>query len=153
MADANFSSSVEVKVAPQRAFEVVTSDIEGWWSDVVAGGCAKDQTCAVVFGKAAKILKTIERDEAERLVWHCVDVLMENPDSEYPAEWRGTRMLWTFEPTTDGCRITLTHVGLTPKLDCYETCEKAWTFFVTDSLKAYLETGMGDPHRNRNTDI
>ncbi len=57
-------------------------------------------------------------------------------------------MIWQFTPEGVGTTITLTHEGLTPQLHCYETCNTAWDFFVLDSLKAYLETGKGDPHLN-----
>ena len=145
----SYQQQADIATSPQNAFATVADGIEHWWSDMVAGGCAKGQSVAVVFGKTAKLLKTVEREEASRLVWECRDVLMPDPEAHYPQEWIGTRMIWEFEASDKGVLVTLTHDGLTGELACYETCEKAWNFFFLDSLKSFLETGKGEPHLNK----
>lgn len=144
----DYQQSLVVSCAPNAAMNAVADQVTQWWSDVVAGNGAAGQSFVVVFGSTAKLLKVRERKEGELLVWECRDVLMPDPTSDYPNEWRGTRMIWQFTPDGDGTKITLTHEGLTPQLHCFETCNTAWDFFVLDSLKTYLETGKGDPHMN-----
>lgn len=41
--------------------------------------------------------------------------------------------------------IALAHLGMTPQLLCYPSCAEGWAHFMA-SLKAYLETGVGQPH-------
>jgi len=42
-------------------------------------------------------------------------------------------------------RVRMTHEGLKPQVECYESCEKGWNFFVTDSLLKLMTTGAGLP--------
>ena len=52
------------------------------------------------------------------------------------------------EEGADRCRLVFEHVGLTANLDCYETCNSAWSWYLNQSLRSYLETGDGKPYGN-----
>ena len=41
-------------------------------------------------------------------------------------------------------RLTFTHEGLTPDVECYKACKPGWTHWITRSLFSYLTTGKGD---------
>jgi hypothetical protein len=41
-------------------------------------------------------------------------------------------------------RLRFRHVGLIPRLSCYDTCEAGWERFLT-SLVAYAEQNTGSP--------
>ena len=41
----------------------------------------------------------------------------------------------------------MTHIGLVPKVECYEKCEAVWKFFVGESLRKLLNENMGMPDR------
>ena len=62
-------------------------------------------------------------------------------------EWKGTAIVWKSTGNETGTRITLTHKGLIPKLECFEICRTGWNYFL-QSLKKYLETGKGYPFKN-----
>jgi hypothetical protein len=60
-------------------------------------------------------------------------------------EWQGTTII--FELTKDQHQsgvLKFRHVGLSPTLNCYETCESGWDHFLT-SLLDYAEHGEGNP--------
>ena len=39
----------------------------------------------------------------------------------------------------------MTHVGLTPDKECYEDCNKGWSFYVGESLRKLITEGKGLP--------
>jgi len=40
----------------------------------------------------------------------------------------------------------LTHIGLTPEIECYDLCKNGWQSFLY-SLNKYLTTGIGAPFK------
>jgi len=63
-------------------------------------------------------------------------------------EWQGTKLKWEIENQGKKTRILLVHEGLAPSLECFEVCELGWDYFFVQSLKQYLETGIGSPFEN-----
>ena len=41
--------------------------------------------------------------------------------------------------------VRFSHVGLVPRVQCYEACSQAWTFFAGKSLRSLITTGAGLP--------
>ncbi len=37
--------------------------------------------------------------------------------------------------------VRLSHVGLTPEIECYEKCSSAWGYYVNTSLRQLIEGG------------
>jgi uncharacterized protein YndB with AHSA1/START domain len=90
----------------------------------------------------------ITRLEPGRVVeWRCIEC-QHPPESGYMdlSDWAGTNM--RFEIAGDGegkSQLTFTHAGLIP-LECERACRSAWSFYLNESLRKYLETGRGSPH-------
>jgi hypothetical protein len=75
-------------------------------------------------------------------------------DSKHPessslvdlSDWIGTRIRFDLCEIPGGrSRLRFTHAGLKLK-ECLGACTSAWSFFLNDSLRGYLETGSGKPH-------
>ncbi len=78
----------------------------------------------------------------------CVDAL-HRPESMPKAtekEWLDTKIAWNIVEKDGQSEIQFEHRGLTPALHCYDVCSRGWDYFFVDSLKAYLDTGVGTPH-------
>lgn len=89
----------------------------------------------------------IARLEPGRLVeWECLD--NQHPENAGFADlkdWIGTRMRFEIEEADGGAsRLVFTHAGL-GALECHGVCSSAWSFFLNESLRRYLETGTGAP--------
>jgi hypothetical protein len=54
-------------------------------------------------------------------------------------------MNWEIAPANNGTQINFTHIGLVPGIECYNGCEKAWNFYVNESLLKLLTEGKGIP--------
>ena len=79
----------------------------------------------------------------------CVEAfhrIVDKPNSS-ETEWLGSRLLFRIELGDEQTLIHFDHKGLTPELDCFDVCEAGWNHFFIDSLKQYLDTGVGKPHR------
>jgi len=62
-------------------------------------------------------------------------------------EWKGTKIDWKVLQKNGSTQIDFTHIGLTPGIECYDSCEKGWTFYITDSLANLISEGKGRPDR------
>lgn len=45
-------------------------------------------------------------------------------------EWTGTEIGFEITPDGEKNKITFTHTGLAPKMECYESCSGAWTMYL-----------------------
>lgn len=88
-------------------------------------------------------------DNPSYVEWTCVDALHvhDGQPKAIEVEWLGTKVKWSINENATGTTIELEHEGLTPALLCYEICRAGWDLFFLDSLKAYLESGEGKPHK------
>jgi len=60
-------------------------------------------------------------------------------------DWLGTTISFELAPDqAEGCQLKFRHRGLTPKLECYDSCKVGWDHFLR-SLGVYVETGEGTP--------
>lgn len=144
----NYKKSISVNATKEDAFKALTGDIDKWWTSE-AGNFEKVGDVAK-FGFSGRngywCFKATKLD-SDQIEWECVEALHihEVMPKEIEREWLGTRTLWSIDEKDGQTRIQLEHQGLTPNLHCYEICEAGWDMFFVDSLKAYLDTGVGKP--------
>lgn len=148
----NYTRSIRTQSAPASAYRALTSGFRDWWT-------IPDRPISRV-GDRAKFafpprlshwtFEATALQPNERVELTCVDAfhLHDELPKEIEREWLGTRAVWTIEPEPDGTRIGFEHVGLNRALLCYDVCAAGWDFFFVDSLRAYLDTGKGQPHRD-----
>jgi hypothetical protein len=61
-------------------------------------------------------------------------------------DWVGTTLSFTLsDPGSGGCDLFFRHAGLSPQLECYDTCRAGWDQYLP-SLRDYIETGTGNPY-------
>ncbi|WP_025144741.1 hypothetical protein [Pedobacter jeongneungensis] len=51
--------------------------------------------------------------------------------------------LFEISPEGDKTRLTFTHQGLVPAIECYGGCSVAWQSLIEKSLFSYIQTGKG----------
>lgn len=85
-------------------------------------------------------IKITECIPGQKVVWH---VLESNLSSmKNPAEWTGTDIVFEITPKDGKTEVRFTHKGLTPQLECYESCLGAWTGLVAGNLKDLIATNQ-----------
>jgi uncharacterized protein YndB with AHSA1/START domain len=147
MSDQDFTTTLRVDRPSAEVFEAI-SDVRGWWSDSVRGATREPGDVFVfeVPDIHRSTMRLTEVVPGQRIVWHVDDAWL-----SFVArtdEWTGTDVRFDLAPTADGgTELRFTHVGLTPRDECYEVCAGAWSMYVLESLRARVETGLGTPHR------
>ncbi len=151
MTEQNYARTISVSATPLQAYDALTTGYAHWWT-------TPDKPLKEVGDRAKFTFPpgiSYWTFEASRLIpgklvdLECVDALHkhEGQPREIETEWLGTKVICRFDETRSGTDIYLEHIGLTRNLHCFEICEAGWDFFFLDSLKAYLDTGIGMPHR------
>lgn len=150
MAELNYKRYLVTKASPEVVFAAVTRGYEFWWT--------KPDNQISKIGDTAKFTfppgKSFWTFEAKKLIpdqfveLECVDALHihEGRPKEIEQEWLGTILRFAINGEDSETRVTLEHEGLNQNLLCYDVCEAGWDFFFVQSLKQYLDTGMGSPH-------
>lgn len=151
MSDNNYSKSIAVGVSPNAIQNALTKDMSNWWSEDFR---LDGDVFTIGFGETKKTFETLEQSLAQNgfeLVWLCTAASLLHPDVTNPEEWVGTRIVWNVQPEGNNTRITMTHEGLNTTLQCHDICVQGWDFFFLQSLKDYLETGIGKPFSKTET--
>lgn len=145
MTEQGHTVELTVHRTPQEVFDAV-GNVRGWWSESVVGDTASagsewDYRYQDVHSCRIRVAEAVP---GERVVW---DVL-ENHFSftEDPREWVGTRMVYAIASEGDGTTLTFTHEGLVESHECYGVCVQGWDFYVGQSLRELLGTGIGRPN-------
>ena len=139
----SYAQRLRIKAPPECVFDAVTTlkGLRGWWTSRVSGSPAAQGGDVRFEFEGLDEYIVMRVDGAERptsVLWTCV--VHTGLD-----DWNGTQVRFQVEACKDGeCELAFEHVGLTPKLDCYEDCEAGWGHFLS-SLVTYVERGKGTP--------
>ncbi len=141
----DFTATIDVASTPQTAFEAIT-DVAGWWGRITGTTTAVgNEFVYVVPGLHYSGFRVTELVPGRRVAWLVTGSYLDFISDTQ--EWNGTTVGFDIEETGPGrTRVTFTHLGLDPEVECYEVCTNAWSMFVNDSLKALIETGVGKPY-------
>lgn len=140
MAQANFTTSFSVPQSPDAVFAAIINP-RAWWSGEIDGrGAKKDD----VFTYRYKSLhysrqQVTELVPGKRVAWHVTEA--ELSFLEDKTEWTGTTITFDIARKGSVTKVTFTHVGLKPMVECYNACSDAWTSLIKGSLKELIETG------------
>jgi Activator of Hsp90 ATPase homolog 1-like protein len=80
--------------------------------------------------------RLIELVANEKIVWLVTESnlsFLKNPN-----EWAGTKICFDIEKVGDETKVTFTHIGLIPPIECYGGCSSAWTQYL-QNLQAHLK--------------
>src|SRR5690606_9972908 len=130
-----------------KTFKALTQQIDNWWTEDFKGSSDNlNDEFTVQFGTTFKTMKVMELIPNQRVVWLCIDTLIDLPELQNNTEWKGTKIVWELENEIETTKITLTHFGLTPQVKCYSICEQGWESFL-NSLKQFVETNIDLPFK------
>lgn len=133
----DYTTSFVVERTPAEAFAAVV-DPRSWWSSTING---RADEVGEVFNHAHEdvhrcSMQVTELIPGRRVVWHVVENYFSF--TEDSTEWTGTDLVFDIVENGAGCRVTFTHVGLLPQLECYDLCERAWKGAVLGTLRRML---------------
>jgi uncharacterized protein YndB with AHSA1/START domain len=140
--ESDFTVSFVVDQPPEAVFAAI-NNVRGWWSgDVEGETTALGDTFSYRYEDVHFSKQTIsEFEPGRRVVWHVEDASLRFTSA--PDEWLGTDITFEILPRGAATELRFTHVGLTPRLECYGGCSDAWSFYVTECLRDLVTTGRG----------
>ncbi|MEP7372064.1 MAG: SRPBCC domain-containing protein [Chitinophagaceae bacterium] len=139
----DYTTTITVNTTAQEAFKII-NNVPGWWTTIFEGHSEKlNDVFTVRFGETFITVKIIELIPGRKIGWHIIDCYKHWLKDK--KEWRDTAMSWEIFPANNATQISFTHFGLVPGIECYEGCEKAWNFYVNESLFKLLTQGKGKP--------
>ena|SRR5664279_3238039 len=142
----DYNVSITVNAPAQKAFEQI-NNVSDWWSKIFEGHSQKvNDVFTVHFGETFITIKIIEALPGKKIHWQVIDCYKHWLKDK--KEWKGTEMTWEISAEKNRTQINFTHLGLVPGMECYNGCEKAWDFYVKESLFKLLTEGKGVPEPN-----
>lgn len=137
----DYSASLPIAAPAPAVYAALTTidGLRGWWTRRAEGSPEPGGELRFEFPDhdIYKVMRVVESTRPVSVRWLVADCKL--------ADWIGTTI--RFELIASGPAATelrFTHEGLRPVLDCFETCEGAWDYFL-HSLASYAETGTGQP--------
>ncbi|MEA2211789.1 MAG: hypothetical protein QOF83_1737 [Solirubrobacteraceae bacterium] len=139
----DYARECRFAVACERVFEAVTTleGIGGWWTTRVRGNPSEGGQLELIFARHDQkiLLRVDEATSPSKVVWTCTT------HTGHP-EWKDTRIVFELIANREtGGTLRFRHIGLTPTLSCYDTCESGWDHFLT-SLLSFAQHGTGSPY-------
>lgn len=148
MITTDYSLNETVKSSPDEAYKAITERIADWWTRHFEGAAVESgQLFTVAFDEQKSIFKKMRIGQTipgKLVEWECIDAFLNIDALSNKTEWIGTKMIWTIEPSGTGAKLTITHEGFSPEMECFEICDAGWRQFF-GSLVKLLNTGKGDP--------
>jgi len=141
--DLDYTSIITVPATPELAFKNICA-VSGWWTTCVEGGAEKSgDVFTVRFGETFITIKIVELIAGKKIVWHVTDCYKHWLRNR--KEWNDTIIQWEISAEKNTTKINFRHIGLVPGIECYNGCEKAWDFYIKQSLVKLLTEGKGMP--------
>ena len=152
MSRRSYSTEVLISIKPDLLYKAITEDINKWWTELSNQATEVGDQLVVRFEKNTSWVMTMSEANPNRsLIWKVVEANHDLDILSKKDEWKGTTIKWEIVENKNGSKVTLTHQGLVPKLECFEICQAGWNYFL-GSLKDYLETGKGNPYKEATTE-
>jgi hypothetical protein len=140
----SFSAVLHLPASPDAVSALFASaaGVSRWWGPTT-GDAAVGGTLITSFGEHGVNAMRVREAGPARVVWESIAVDGTEPTG-HTREWLGTTMEFDIIPAGAGTELRFRHAGLTPRLDCFDSCATAWTYFMS-SIEAFATTGTGTP--------
>lgn len=128
----SYSFEIKTQRSPKELFELLL-EIKKWWSgiyDETIAGTSKEVNDEFSFSAGGGMhfskQKLIEQIPYKKIVWEVIESNLSFLDNS--KEWEHTRLRFDIsENPGNKTKLTFTHEGLTPNIECYEQCTSAWS--------------------------
>lgn len=141
MNNRNFTYSFESSQTPEAIFDLLLH-IDQWWSgqygETIEGESSKvndEFTFRAGGGMHYTRQKMTELIPNKRVAWQVSESNLTFLTDT--TEWLNTHISFDIATENNQTKVTFTHTGLVPTLECYNNCSQGWTKYL-DALKKKL---------------
>ena len=124
--------------------------VEQWWTvDVLGEAGVLRGKFAAVFGESYVTMDVVEMRPYSRIVWFVRSSYWSFVEDS--AAWDGSEIVWDVMAGSDAARtrLAMTHRGLRCGAACYDVFGEGWELYVGNSLRRYVEKGVGIPFNHK----
>jgi len=140
----DYQKSVLINSKKENIYKALTEEIDKWWSEIENSSKNIGDIFKISFGKESYWrFNLIELEKNKKIVWKCTESNQDHNLKGIDKEWLNSEITWTIAEKDNMTIINFVHKGLVSDGICYDVCATAWDFYILDSLKSYLETGIG----------
>lgn len=148
-----YACEVHLNATAPDIYRAITTPVglRSWWTATCDVSETEGSDSTFRFGPISIVMRVEELVPHELVRWRCLEHLKPTADSREDAvDWAGSSIVFRLEPCA-GERTVLRfeHYGPTSASDFGPDLERSWQHFLTRSLKAYIETSVGEPHGSR----
>ncbi len=132
---------VEIETPVEKLYAALTEAdlLASWWTTRVDATPREGSTASFGFGDGSHQvrMKVEELVPNRRVRWTCTE-----------GPWQGMSFTFELSPHEKGSALRFENAGWSEQDDFFMHCNSKWGFFLSASLKSYLEGGQGVPHPN-----
>jgi Activator of Hsp90 ATPase homolog 1-like protein len=142
-----YTNRISTSANKEDGFYAITNNLDKWWGKTDNSTSKIGDEFSIFFGDTEWRFKIKEYVPFEKITWLCIKANHVHGNlADIEKEWLNTELHWNFIDKNGETEISFTHKGLAPVLNCFDVCKSGWDYFISTSLKNYLETGEGSPH-------
>lgn len=130
----SFTYSFNSFKTPHEIFETL-SNVPQWWFglyDESINGDSKKLNDEFTFKAGGGVhyskQKLVELIPDKKLSWLVTDSNLNFLNDS--AEWTGTKIAFEISKENGDSKVTFTHEGLLPEIECYDSCSSAWAKYL-----------------------
>ena len=145
MKNKNFTTTIIVDQTPEEVFNAVRN-VRGWWSgyysEEIKGDTEKlNDEFSFRAGSGAHYSrqKLVEVIPNKKVVWLVTDSKLDFLEKK--DEWTGTKVIFDISTKGNKTELAFTHEGLTPEIECYNSCAPAWSQYLQNKLLPLITKG------------
>ena len=138
----NYTTSILVERSPDIVFNRI-NDVGQWWQGEIKGSSHQqgDEFTYEMKGFHFTRQLVTELIPGKKVTWLVTESRINFV--EQPDEWKNTRIVFDIAAEQNKTRLTFTHQGLLPSLECYGSCSNAWQKLIGSSLFSFIGSGKG----------
>jgi len=147
MKQQDYTAIIAVNANASDAYDCINR-VSAWWTENLEGSSEKmGDVFTVTFGETFVTFEVNEAVPAQKVEWLVTSCYLHWLNDK--EDWLGTKVRFELTPQGGGTQIVFTHIGLVPKVECYNNCVKGWDQYIKSSLFALINTGNGMPTRRK----
>ncbi len=148
MENKNYNATIAIEAPTEKVFKSINNVTE-WWTENLEGNShqLKDVFTLLWGGKSFVTITIVEFVPNTKIVWQVTDSYLEWLTDK--KEWQNTKMSFEISTKDNSTQINFTHIGLIPKVECYNDCVKGWDQYVKGSLLKLITEGSGEPQKKK----
>jgi hypothetical protein len=149
MINQDYTKTLSVDATPKEAFNAIRN-VHEWWSGLysekIEGSTEKvndEFTFQAGNGAHYSKQKLVELIPYKKIVWLVTESNLTFLKEKN--EWTGTKISFEVLKEKNKTKIVFTHIGLVPKIECYDGCSSTWPKYLMK-----LEKKLAKKHEARN---